>query len=75
MSEAELAAELAIADAMRKKGKKSNPDAVKTGAISKLTGSLFRRSGKKTARPRPPRSVFQIMTQHSSEPVLQALSD
>ena len=49
MSEAELAAELAIADAMRKKGKKSNPDAVKTGAISKLTGSLFRRSGKKTA--------------------------
>ncbi|DBA81543.1 TPA: hypothetical protein ACH3X1_007317 [Trebouxia sp. C0004] len=49
MSEAELAAERAIADAMRKKGKKSNPDAVKTGAISKLTGSLFRRSGKKTA--------------------------
>ncbi len=49
MSEADLAAELAIADAMRKKGKKSNPDAVKAGAISKLTGSLFRRSGKKTA--------------------------
>ena len=49
MTEADLAAELAIADAMRKKGKKSNPDAVKSGAISKLTGSLFRRSGKKTA--------------------------
>ena len=49
MSEAELAAELQIADTMRRKGKKSNPDAIKTGAISKLTGSLFRRSGKKTA--------------------------
>ena len=49
MSEADLAAELAIADAMRKKGKKSDADAVKTGAIRKLTGSLFKRSGKKTA--------------------------
>ena len=49
MSEAELAAELQIADTMRRKGKKSNPNAIKTGAISKLTGSLFRRSGKRTA--------------------------